>query len=130
MKRIYERPAKTDGPRILVGRLWPRGVTKAKAHIILWEKDLAPSNELRSWFHRDPENRFADLTRRYTTELEKNKQTIKNVVAQYEGSFTPVTAVKDIEHSHIPTLKSVLESGTHVVKPHKVRPPKIAKDVV
>lgn len=109
VKRVYEKFAKTDGPRILADRLWPRGVTKARAHITYWAKELAPSNELRSWFHEDPENRLGDFQKRYASELKKNKTKIKSDIEPYKHSFTLVTAVKDVEHSHIPTLKSFLE---------------------
>lgn len=109
VKRVYETPAKEDGPRILADRLWPRGVTKEKAHITYWAKDLAPSSELRSWFHEDPENRFGDFQKRYASELKKNRTKIKSDLEPYTRSFTLVTAVRDIERSHIPTLKSFLK---------------------
>lgn len=108
VKRVYEKPAKADGPRILADRLWPRGMTKAKAHITYWAKDLTPSNELRSWFHEDPENRFKDFQKKYASELKKNRAKIKSDMEPYTDSYTLVTAVKDVEHSHIPTLRSFL----------------------
>ena len=69
IKRVYDKPAPTDGLRVLVDRLWPRGLTKKDAAINVWAKDLAPSSELRTWFnHRD--ERFEEFTRRYRLELD------------------------------------------------------------
>lgn len=68
-KRIYDPPAKADGARILVDRLWPRGVSRDKAALDAWLKDLAPSSDLRTWFHAD-RSRFDEFARRYRAELE------------------------------------------------------------
>jgi uncharacterized protein YeaO (DUF488 family) len=68
LKRAYDQPSKSDGTRILVDRLWPRGVTKAKARIDLWPKEIAPSPELRKWFHREGAD-WKEFRRRYLTEL-------------------------------------------------------------
>jgi len=68
-RRIYDPPAKSDGARILVDRLWPRGVSRDKAALDAWMKDLAPSSELRTWFHKD-RSRFEEFARRYRAELE------------------------------------------------------------
>src|SRR5215467_7364043 len=70
IKRVYEKPSRSDGLRVLVDRLWPRGLRKADAHIDLWLKDVAPSTELRRWFGHEPE-RFAEFKRRYGKELSK-----------------------------------------------------------
>jgi uncharacterized protein YeaO (DUF488 family) len=67
-KRAYDPPAATDGYRVLVDRLWPRGLSKAKAHIDAWEKDVAPSTELRQWYGHDPD-RWPDFQKRYRAEL-------------------------------------------------------------
>lgn len=108
IKRIYEKSANTDGSRVLADRLWPRGMTKVKAHITYWAKNIAPSNELRKWFHEDPESRFKEFQKKYASELRRNKLSIKDKMKPYKKSFILVTAVKDIEHSHIPTLRSFL----------------------
>ncbi len=71
IKRIYEKPASTDGTRVLVDRLWPRGLKKTDAKIDLWMKEVAPSAELRKWFGHEPE-RFAEFKRRYKKELSKD----------------------------------------------------------
>ena len=75
IKRVYEKPAKEDGKRILVDRLWPRGLTKEKADIDLWLKDIAPSTELRKWFSHDPE-KWKEFKKRYNQELKKNKEQV------------------------------------------------------
>lgn len=110
IKRVYEKAVKNDGTRILADRLWPRGVRKSEAHADLWIKELAPSGELRSWFHKDPEKRFAEFKKKYRAELKENKTVIQALLPNRK-SVTLVTAVKDIEHSHIPTLKKFLESA-------------------
>ena len=71
IKRVYEPASPSDGIRVLVDRLWPRGVRKADARVAVWMKDVAPSPQLRLWFHHDPE-RFAEFRRRYTSELKGN----------------------------------------------------------
>jgi len=71
IKRVYDSPTPADGLRVLIDRLWPRGLTKAAAAVDLWAKDLAPSKELRTWFSHEDE-KFAEFTRRYRTELNKN----------------------------------------------------------
>ena len=75
LKRIYEPYDKKDGYRILVDRLWPRGVSKEKAHLDAWLKDIAPSTELRKWFNHDPK-KWADFKKKYQAELKKNKEAV------------------------------------------------------
>lgn len=104
IKRIYEKSATSDGTRILVDRLWPRGVTKSEAHISEWLKDAAPSNELRKWFHADPEKHWKEFQKKYASELKEHKVPIKKSLGAVSGKVTFVTAVKDIDHSHIPVL--------------------------
>ena len=109
VKRIYEKRARTDGSRILADRLWPRGIAKVDAHITYWAKDLTPSNELRSWFHEDRENRFKEFEKKYRAELKVHKKDIQSDMKKYGHSYTILTAAKDIEHSHIPTLLAFLQ---------------------
>src|ERR1700751_5313598 len=71
LKRVYETPSKTDGTRILVDRLWPRGLTKEKAHVDLWLKEVAPSNDLRKWVAHDP-TKWPEFKARYKAELKNN----------------------------------------------------------
>ena len=111
VKRVYDKASKKDGTRILVDRLWPRGITKADPGIDLWAKDITPSNELRSWFHEDPESRFKSFEKKYGAELKKNKLLAKETMLPYKTkNVTLVTAVKDIPHSHVPTLVKFLGS--------------------
>jgi len=78
IKRAYEKPAKTDGQRILVDRLWPRGLSKKEAKIDLWLKDIAPSNELRKWFGHEPE-KWLKFLEKYFKELDKNQTAVNNL---------------------------------------------------
>src|SRR5215207_5739433 len=75
IKRVYEQPDKNDGRRILIDRLWPRGLTKAKASVDLWLKDIAPSTELRKWFGHDPA-KWTEFKTRYHNELKENDQQV------------------------------------------------------
>jgi uncharacterized protein YeaO (DUF488 family) len=108
IKRAYDKAAKTDGTRVLIDRLWPRGVRKADAHIDIWAKDLAPSNALRSWFHADPEKRYASFATKYRKELLSKKASGKDLIKAHKH-LTLITAAKDIEHSHVLTLVSFLK---------------------
>ena len=74
MKRVYDQPEETDGFRILVDRLWPRGISKEKAKLDLWAKNIAPSKELRGWYGHQPE-RFAEFSGKYRAELDENPDT-------------------------------------------------------
>lgn len=110
IKRIYDSPSESDGRRILVDRLWPRGVSKENARIDEWYKDLTPSTELRKWFHEDVKKRFDEFEKKYQKELDESEpaQELKQEIK--EKHTTLVTSVKDIEHSHIPTLIAFLQS--------------------
>lgn len=108
-KRIYETPASSDGTRVLIDRLWPRGISKANAHIDEWPKDIAPSNELRKWFHEDAEKRFNEFKKRYHGELKENTKAVKDLFSKLKGTVTLVSAVTDFEHSHVSVLKEFIE---------------------
>ncbi len=108
VKRIYEPEEDEDGYRILADRLWPRGVSKENAKIDLWLKGIAPSKELRTWFHKDKTGRYKEFTKRYKTELKLLNKDVFTEIKQYKV-ITLITATRDIECSHIPTLKSFLE---------------------
>ncbi|RUV36593.1 DUF488 family protein, partial [Mesorhizobium sp. M1A.T.Ca.IN.004.03.1.1] len=75
VKRVYETPEKTDGQRVLVDRIWPRGVAKKDAALTLWLKDIAPSDELRKWFGHEP-GRWAEFQKRYRAELDRNEEAV------------------------------------------------------
>ena len=108
-KRIYEEPSSEDGLRILVDRLWPRGVSKANAHIDLWAKELTPSSELRKWFHENPDQ-FHEFSTRYLSEIEDRIDKIQPLMESLDSSIlTLVTATKDLKHGHVSVLKKFLE---------------------
>lgn len=110
IKRAYEPPEPGDGRRILVDRLWPRGLTKAKARIDDWQKDLAPSNELRKWFGHDP-GRWGKFRRKFRDELLSGHQDELNVLAR-EGRKKKVTLVygaKDETHNQAVVLQELLQ---------------------
>jgi uncharacterized protein YeaO (DUF488 family) len=106
IKRVYEEPTTSDGHRVLVDRLWPRGVTKADAALDEWNKDVAPSPELRKWFGHKPE-KFELFRERYLNELEDNDAARQ--LQQATGTITLVYAAKDPEHNHALVLKEFLE---------------------
>jgi uncharacterized protein YeaO (DUF488 family) len=109
LKRAYEKPAKADGLRILVDRLWPRGVTKVAAHIDVWLKDVAPSTALRTWFGHDPA-RWDEFRRRYFEELKQSSDAVARLRALIaEQPVTLVYAAKDTEHTHALALKDFVE---------------------
>ena len=114
IKRAYEAPAKTDGIRILVDRLWPRGVTKEEAHIDEWAKDIAPSTELRESYHDDPGS-WPEFEKKYKAEL-KHNEAAEAFVEKYqqEKLLTLIYAKKDEEHNNALVLKEYLEHAfTH-----------------
>jgi uncharacterized protein YeaO (DUF488 family) len=109
LKRAYEPAAKTDGERILVERLWPRGVSKDRAKIDLWLKEVAPSTELRKWFGHDPE-KWRQFRRRYAAELKEKVDVIKMLKQKAKrGRVTFVYAARDEEHNGALALKEFLE---------------------
>jgi len=110
IKRVYEGPTEEDGTRVLVDRLWPRGLLKDDARIDLWRKDLAPSDELRRWYNHDPE-RFDRFAERYRDELESVPEAIRwlRETVDLRRRLTLLTATKDLEHGHAKVLRSHLE---------------------
>ncbi len=109
IKRIYNQPETKDGFRILVDRLWPRGMTKEKAKIDLWLKEIAPSNELRKWFSHDHE-KWDDFRKKYKKEL-KDKQELVDTIQRLEKKERTITllyAAKDEEHNEAVVLKEIL----------------------
>ena len=99
IKRVYELRDKHDGRRILVDRIWPRGLTKEKASIDLWLKDIAPSTELRKWFDHDP-GRWEEFKERYLDELKGNSEQIQLLKQELDkGIVTLVYGAKDKEHN-------------------------------
>ncbi len=108
MKRAYEQPAAGDGTRVLVDRLWPRGVTKQAAAIDLWVKEIAPSTELRKWFGHDPA-RWAEFRKRYAAELHRNDAKLAELRGlAKDGPITLVYAARDEAHNDAIVLRDVL----------------------
>ena len=109
LKRVYEKPSRTDGLRVLVDRLWPRGLTKERAAVKLWLKDLAPSTELRKWFAHDPA-KWKLFQARYREELGEQKDALKLLKQKSkEHTLTLVYAARDEEHNEALVLKRILE---------------------
>lgn len=109
LKRAYETPTRSDGQRVLVERLWPRGLTKAKASIDLWLKDIAPSPELRKWYSHEVD-KWSEFRKRYTSELRANTDAVANLrrLAK-QGTVTLIYAARDEEHNSALVLKQHLE---------------------
>ena len=108
---MYEEPDKDDGVRILVDRLWPRGLTKEKARVDLWLKEIAPSTELRKWFDHDPK-KWKNFRGRYETEIRHKDDLIKvlNQKAR-EGTITLIYGARDEKHNEALVLKHILEKS-------------------
>ena len=99
IKRVYEEPSHEDGKRILVDRLWPRGLSKEKASVDLWLKDIAPSTELRKWFAHDP-SKWDEFKQRYLSELKENSEAVQTLKEELKkGQVTLVYGAKDEEHN-------------------------------
>ncbi|HEV2664249.1 MAG TPA: DUF488 family protein [Blastocatellia bacterium] len=108
LKRAYEKPARDDGERILVERLWPRGLTKQEAKIDLWLKDVAPSAELRRWFGHDPD-KWDEFRKRYQKELKDKNDLIKLLKRKAKaGAITLIYSARDEEHNSALVLKQFL----------------------
>lgn len=112
IKKIYAPVSKSDGYRVFVDRLWPRGLKKENAHFDIWMKDIAPTPELRKWFNHEPE-KFHSFGIKYKTELEHNKavQTLTNAVKDHPV-ITLLYAAKDEHCNHALVLKEYLEEIT------------------
>ena len=109
--RVYDAPARTDGTRVLVDRVWPRGLSKENAHVATWCKQVAPSTELRKWYAHDPA-RFAEFSRRYRAELKEPERAaalrhLQELARSH--TLTLVTATKAIEISQAAVLAEVLQ---------------------
>ena len=109
LKRVYEEPSRKDGLRVLVDRLWPRGLTKERAAVNLWLKDVAPSTELRKWFGHDPA-KWQQFQARYRKELREKKDALELLRQKSEEqAVTLLYGARDEEHNEARVLKSVLE---------------------
>ncbi|QDV19661.1 hypothetical protein Pan153_43270 [Gimesia panareensis] len=110
IKRVYDEAEPEDGLRVLVDRLWPRGMSKAKAQVDLWAKDLAPSTKLRKWFHGHSDQ-YQEFTEKYRAELEACLPDLQDQLSGLaQPRLTLLTSVKEPERSHVPVLQKFLES--------------------
>lgn len=108
IKRIYDAAHTQDGGRILVDRLWPRGIKKDQAQIDLWMKDIAPSNELRKWFNHDPD-KWEEFQRRYAKELDQNREGVDQLLqCVKKGKVTFLFSAKNETHNNAIALKEYL----------------------
>jgi uncharacterized protein YeaO (DUF488 family) len=110
IKRVYDEPTRDDGVRILIDRLWPRGLSKAELKLDAWPRALSPSNELRKWYGHDPKL-FAEFRRRYREELAGQKEELAMLRAMIKGrKATLLTATRELELSHAVVLREALEA--------------------
>jgi uncharacterized protein YeaO (DUF488 family) len=108
VKRAYEPPSQDDGLRILIDRLWPRGLSKNTLKLDAWVKHLAPSNALRQWYKHDP-NKFDEFRRRYLAELKAQGEALEELRKTLKGrAVTLLTATKELELSHATVLRELL----------------------
>ena len=109
LKRVYEKPSRKDGVRILVDRLWPRGLTKERAAVNLWLKDVAPSTELRKWFGHDPA-KWKEFQVRYRKELREKKDALKLLKEKSQDrTVTLVYGARDEQHNEALVLRKIVE---------------------
>ena len=109
IKRAYDKPSPQDGVRILIDRLWPRGLSKAKLKIDAWPRELAPSTDLRKWYGHEPE-RFAEFRRRYRAELAEHAKELGALRAMVRGrAATLITAVREVDLSHAAVMREILQ---------------------
>ncbi|MSS84027.1 DUF488 family protein [Actinomycetaceae bacterium WB03_NA08] len=114
LKRIYDTPSTTDGARVLVDRLWPRGVSKEQASLTVWSKNVAPSAQLRTWYGHDPD-KFTEFEEKYRKELKNpmQHQALSELLSLHEaGPLTVLTASKAIDISDAAVIRKILEEGT------------------
>lgn len=109
IKRVYDPPERGDGERILVDRLWPRGLSKRTAAVDVWMKDLGPSHELRKWFGDDP-GRWSEFRRRYMAELRAKRNSLAATARKASrGTVTLLFGARDSEHNQAVVLKAAIE---------------------
>lgn len=111
IKRVYEKPSKDDGWRVLVDRLWPRGMKKESAHVDVWMKEVAPSDALRKWFSHDPA-KWSEFQKRYRAELAEKRGEVaelKNMAAKH-GTLTLLYGAKDEAHNDAVVLLDLLKT--------------------
>jgi uncharacterized protein YeaO (DUF488 family) len=109
IKRIYDAPSDDDGSRILVDRLWPRGLSKEKARVDLWLKEIAPSNELRKWYAHDPK-KWAEFRKKYFNDLDTKRELVNQIVQKMkEGDVSLLYSSKEEKINNAVALKEYIE---------------------
>lgn len=117
LKRVYDQTSQEDGSRFLVERLWPRGIKKSALTGVAWLKEVAPSAELREWFHHDP-LRWNEFRRRYFVELKHQRDSLSPIVeAAHNGTVTLLYSSHDQEHNNAVALKEFLDTLLHPTDP-------------
>jgi uncharacterized protein YeaO (DUF488 family) len=114
LKRVYDDPAADDGARILIDRLWPRGVSKERADLDEWDRELAPSTDLRKWFHADKDGRFEEFSHRYAAELgapdvQPHLEALRERAEK--GTVTLLTGTAEPAHSYLKVLLDALDGS-------------------
>ena len=113
LKRVYEYPSPKDGYRVLVDRLWPRGLSKDKTKLDQWMKDIAPSDGLRKWFHNNP-SEWAEFRRRYLSELKQYRDELRSLATRARrGHVTLVYASSDEKHNNAVVMKQYMTMLGH-----------------
>ena len=119
IKRIYETPASADGYRVLIDRLWPRGISKQRACLDAWLIELAPSTALRSWFHRDPK-RWPEFARRYRAELRTQRAQLQTLQQRARRQrVTLLYAARDARVNHATVLRALLQRAQPAAAPER-----------
>ncbi|WP_010531525.1 DUF488 domain-containing protein [Lentibacillus jeotgali] len=113
LKRVYDEADQHDGVRVLVDRVWPRGMSKEKAQLDHWLKEIGPSNDLRKWFGHDPD-KYEEFKQQYKEELEEGDQQeelqkLKNLTKEHDKNLTLLFSAKDKEHNQARVLKEILD---------------------
>lgn len=117
LKRVYDEPGEQDGTRFLVERLWPRGVAKAALSDAAWLREVAPSAELREWFHHDPQ-RWNEFRRRYFAELKCHKDALSPIMeAAHSATVTLLYSSRDSEHNNAVALREFLQHSLNPKEP-------------
>ncbi len=117
LKRVYDHTSEQDGSRFFVERLWPRGVAKSALADATWMREVAPSRELREWFHHDPQ-RWNEFRRRYFAELKRHKDALSPILeAAHKGTVTLLYSSHDTEHNNAVALREFLERSLNPKTP-------------
>ncbi len=112
IKRVYDKPSSSDGVRIIVDRLWPRGESKEKAHIDLWLKEVAPSNDLRKWFNHEPD-KFKEFSKKYSEELKNNNSVNQIIDILKTKNVSLIYAAKDEQINQAVVLRNFILKKLH-----------------